>query len=120
MGFFPVDEKSCEHLLTTGREEEQVDVFRAYYQAQGLFGIPRAGEIDYSTTLDLDLSTIEPSVAGPKRPQDRLGHSVLKDEFGDLLRRPAGEYGHNLAEVELARRFPDDLGRNVHKVARSP
>src|SRR5215208_2438870 len=72
MGYFPVDEKCCEYLLATGREEEQVEVFRAYYQAQNLFGIPRAGEIDYSTTLDLDLSTIEPSVAGPKRPQDRI------------------------------------------------
>src|ERR687890_720831 len=95
MGFFPIDEKSCEYLLATGRTEEQVDVFRAYYQAQGLFGIPRAGEIDYSTTLDLDLSTIEPSVAGPKRPQDRIELSGLKDKFEDLLRQPLRQSGYN-------------------------
>src|SRR3954462_7185801 len=91
MGYFPVDEKSCEYLLATGRDESQVEVFRAFYQAQGLFGIPRAGEIDYSTTLELGLSTIEPSVAGPKRPQDRIELSGLKEKFEDLLRRPFGE-----------------------------
>src|ERR671917_824423 len=72
MGFFPVDEKTCEYLLATGRTEEQVETVRAYYKAQGLFGIPKAGECDYSTVLELELSTIVPSVAGPKRPQDRI------------------------------------------------
>src|SRR5205085_7763571 len=60
MGYFPVDEKTCEYLLATGRDESHVEAFRAYFKAQGLFGIPRAGEIDYSTLLELDLSTIEP------------------------------------------------------------
>ncbi|HEX6183644.1 MAG TPA: aconitate hydratase [Pyrinomonadaceae bacterium] len=119
MGYFPIDEKCCEYLLATGREEEQVEVFRAYYQAQGLFGIPRAGEIDYSTTLDLDLSTIEPSVAGPKRPQDRIELSDLKEKFTDLLRRPVGENGYNRPEEQLTERFPVDLSREVHEVARS-
>src|SRR5919107_978972 len=119
MGYFPIDEKSCEYLLATGRTEEQVDVFRAYYQAQGLFGIPRAGEIDYSTTLELDLSTIEPSVAGPKRPQDRIELSGLKEKFTDLLRKPAGESGYNRPEEELDERFHVDLSREVHEAARS-
>jgi len=119
MGYFPIDEKSCEYLLSTGREEEQVDFFRAYYQAQGLFGIPRAGEIDYSKTLDLDLSTIEPSVAGPKRPQDRIELSGLKEKFSDLLRRPVGENGYDRSEGQLAERFHVDLSREVHEVARS-
>ncbi|MCA1619239.1 MAG: aconitate hydratase [Acidobacteria bacterium] len=119
MGYFPVDEKSCEYLLATGREEEQVDTFRAYYQAQGLFGIPRAGEIDYSTTLDLDLSTIVPSVAGPKRPQDRIELSGLKEKFTDLLRKPVGENGYNLQGERLGERFHVDLSREVHEVARS-
>ncbi|HEX8559360.1 MAG TPA: aconitate hydratase [Pyrinomonadaceae bacterium] len=119
MGYFPVDEKSCEYMLATGRDEAHVEVFRAYYQAQGLFGIPRAGEIDYSATLDLDLSTIEPSVAGPKRPQDRIELSGLKEKFEDLLRRPAGENGYNRPEGELAERFAVDLSREVHEAARS-
>src|ERR1044071_4345327 len=104
MGYFPVDEKCCDYLLATGRDEEQVEVFRAFYQAQGLFGIPRAGEIDYSTTLDLDLSTIEPSVAGPKRPQDRIELSALKDKFEDLLRKPVGENGYARDENTLGER----------------
>ena len=119
MGYFPVDEKCCEYLLTTGRSEEQVDLFRAYYQAQNLFGIPRAGEIDYSTTLDLDISTIEPSVAGPKRPQDRIELSGLKDKFEDLLRKPVGENGYNRPDEQLGERFHVDLSREVHEVARS-
>ena len=119
MGYFPVDEKCCEYLLATGRDEAQVEIFRAYYQAQSLFGIPRAGEIDYSTTLDLDLSTIEPSVAGPKRPQDRIELSGLKEKFEDLLRKPVGENGYNRAEEQLGERFHVDLSREVHEVARA-
>ncbi|HEX7955355.1 MAG TPA: aconitase family protein, partial [Pyrinomonadaceae bacterium] len=119
MGYFPVDEKCCEYLLATGRDEERVEVFRAYYRAQGLFGVPRAGEIDYSTTLDLDLSTIEPSVAGPKRPQDRIELSGLKEKFTDLLRKPVGESGYARAEGQLAERFHVDLSREVHEVARA-
>jgi hypothetical protein len=72
MGFFPVDEATCQYFAATGRKAAQVDLIRAYYQAQHLFGIPKAGEIDYSQTLSLDLSSVEPSVAGPKRPQDRI------------------------------------------------
>ncbi len=119
MGYFPIDEKCCEYLLATGRDEEQVEIFRAYYQAQGLFGIPRAGEIDYSTSLDLDLSTIVPSVAGPKRPQDRIELSGLKEKFEDLLRKPVGENGYNRPEEQIGERFHVDLSREVHEVARS-
>src|ERR671926_241731 len=104
MGYFPVDEKTCDYMLATGREREHVETFRAYFEAQGLFGIPRAGEIDYSTTLDLDISTVEPSVAGPKRPQDRIELSGLKEKFEDLLRRPVGENGYNRPEEQLGER----------------
>src|SRR5438105_5579776 len=72
MGFFPVDEASCEYLRATGRSEEQVATVRNYFQAQGLFGMPRQGQCDYSTLLELNLSEVQPSVAGPKRPQDRI------------------------------------------------
>ena len=81
MGFFGVDEETCNYLKATGRSEEHVNAFRNYFKAQGLFGIPRKGEIEYSQVLELDLSTITPNVAGPKRPQDRIELSSLKDKF---------------------------------------
>ncbi|HLM57212.1 MAG TPA: aconitate hydratase AcnA, partial [Pyrinomonadaceae bacterium] len=110
MGFFPVDEKTCEYFTNTGRPEEQVETLRAYYQAQGLFGIPRAGEIDYSTLLELDLGEIQPSVAGPKRPQDRIELAELKEKFNDLLSKPVGENGYNKSAEDVARRFSARIG----------
>lgn len=84
MGFFPVDEESCRYLTNTGRTEEQVDAFRQYFKAQRLFGIPAAGELTYSQLLSLDLSTVVPSVAGPKRPQDRIALTDVKPKFAEL------------------------------------
>ncbi|HEX8072453.1 MAG TPA: aconitate hydratase AcnA [Pyrinomonadaceae bacterium] len=110
MGFFPVDEKTCEYLLATGRDEAQVEVVRRYYEAQGLFGIPRGGQCEYSTLLELDLAEIVPSVAGPRRPQDRIELSGLKEKFGDLLQRPAGENGYNKSATELQKRFRAKIG----------
>ncbi|HYY43360.1 MAG TPA: aconitase family protein, partial [Pyrinomonadaceae bacterium] len=81
MGFFPVDEKTCEYLLATGRDEQHVETFRRYFQAQGLFGMPERGQCEYSTLLDLDLAEIVPALAGPKRPQDRIELSQLKNKF---------------------------------------
>ncbi|MCG3164022.1 MAG: Aconitate hydratase A [Acidobacteria bacterium] len=95
MGFFGVDEETCNYLKATGRSEEQVNAFRNYFKAQGLFGIPRKGEIEYSQTLELDLATITPNVAGPKRPQDRIELSSLKENFADLYRKPVSENGYN-------------------------
>ena len=60
-----------------------------------MFGIPRKGECDYSTVLELDLATVEPSVAGPKRPQDRINLPDLKDKFVELLQKPVSENGYN-------------------------
>src|SRR4051794_10998341 len=71
IGYFPVDEQSCRYLRATGRTDDQVERIRTYFQAQGLFGIPAQGECDYTSVLDLDLASVEPAVAGPKRPQDR-------------------------------------------------
>ena len=119
MGFFPVDEKTCEYLLATGREEEHVETLRAYFKAQGLFGIPRAGEIDYSTLLELDISTIEPSVAGPKRPQDRIELSDLKQTFTSLLTKPVRENGYERPQGELDERYRVDLNAEIREVART-
>jgi aconitate hydratase len=94
MGFFPVDEETCRYLLATGRPAEQVEAFRSYFQAQGLFGIPQQGEIAYSELLELDLSTIAPSVAGPKRPQDRIELAAVKSAFQALLQKSPSENGY--------------------------
>jgi len=101
MGFFPVDEASCRYLLATGRSKEQVDTFRAYFQAQELFGIPRKGEIQYTQLLELDLATVTPSVAGPKRPQDRINLSEVKSKFLDLLQKPTQDNGYSKTGEQL-------------------
>src|SRR6188508_3180216 len=85
IGFFPVDEHTCRYLLATGRSGEHVETVRRYFQAQGLFGIPARGACDYTMVLDLDLADVEPSVAGPKRPQDRIALGHLKERFLALL-----------------------------------
>jgi aconitate hydratase len=97
MGFFPVDEATCQYFAATGRSQEQVDTIRAYYQAQNLFGIPKAGEIDYSQVLELDLASVEPSVAGPKRPQDRIELKSLKTTFAGLMDKTAADGGYGKA-----------------------
>ncbi len=105
IGYFPVDEKTCEYLLATGRSEEHVKTFRGYFEAQGLFGIPRRGDIDYTTVIELDLAEIEPSVSGPRRPQDRIELSNLEERFTELLRKPAGEGGYGKSQDEIGRRY---------------
>jgi aconitate hydratase len=115
MGFFPVDEETCKYLEATGREEEQVSAVRNYFKSQGLFGIPREGECDYSTVLELDISTIKPSVAGPKRPQDRIELPDLKDKFLELFEKPASENGYGKSQADLQQRFNVSVGRNAFK-----
>ncbi len=110
MGYFPVDEESCKYLTNTGRTEAQVDAFRNYFKAQGMFGMPRQGEIEYSSQLELDLSTIVPAIAGPKRPQDRINLTDLKQTFLDLLQRPLHENGYNKTPAELGQRLETTIG----------
>ncbi len=98
MGFFPVDEESCRYLTATGRTEDQVDAFRQYFKAQGLFGMPESGEIEYSQLMEMDLATVQPSVAGPKRPQDRIELPDVKSKFEELLASPTA-YNKSLADL---------------------
>ena len=105
MGFFPVDEESCRYLTATGRSEEQVDAFREYFRAQGMFGMPAAEDIDYSAVIELDLATVSPAVAGPRRPQDRIELPELKDRFRELLRNPISENGYARPESEIGQRL---------------
>ncbi len=111
MGYFPIDEKSCDYLLATGRDPGHVETFRNYFRAQGLFGIPRAGDCDYSEVVALELSSVRPSVSGPKRPQDRIDLANLKSRFRDLLSTPVGENGYGKDPASLSQRFPASLGR---------
>jgi len=106
MGYFGIDEESCNYLLATGRTPESVENFRNYYSAQGLFGIPKAGQVDYTAALELDLSAVRPSVSGPKRPQDRIDLPDLKKKFISLFQAPIKENGYAKTASELHRRFP--------------
>jgi aconitate hydratase len=110
MGFFPIDEETCLYLQATGRSDSHVEAVRNYYKAQGMFGIPKQGECQYSTLLDLDLATIKPSVAGPKRPQDRIELSSLKEQFADLLRKPVSDGGYGKSDEEIAARYFTHIG----------
>jgi aconitate hydratase len=105
MGFFPVDEVTVEYMRYTGRTAEEVDALESYFRAQGLFGIPQAGSIDYSGVVELDLSSIEPSLAGPKRPQDRVPLKAMKETFNSLFSRPVAENGFNRPAAELNKRY---------------
>ena len=105
MGYFPVDEETCRYLLNTGRSAAQVNTFRSYHQAQGLFGIPAAGELTYSQVVSIDLGDVRPGVAGPRRPQDRINLTDLKSKFNDLLALPIAESGYSKSEV-ADDRFP--------------
>jgi len=112
MGFFPIDEQTCQYLLATGRPEEHVELVRRYYRAQGMFGIPKKGECDYSVVYDLNLASIPPSVAGPKRPQDRIELSKLKDQFNQLMLKPVKEGGYGKTEEELWTRYHVKMGED--------
>ncbi|HEX4668191.1 MAG TPA: aconitate hydratase [Chthoniobacterales bacterium] len=109
MGYFPVDAESVAYLRATGRTDEQCDAFEAYFRAQKMFGMPRKGEIDYSVDLELDLADVQPSVAGPKRPQDRIDLPELGNAFRSLLTKPLPEGGYGKSGTNLAQRHPVQL-----------
>jgi aconitate hydratase len=114
VGFFPIDEETCRYFAATGRSEEQVDAIRQYYTAQGMFGIPRKGEVNYTKVLELDLADVQPSVAGPKRPQDRINLSDVKDRFHELLHAPIQRSGYNKPLEEDGKSFTVLTGIRGH------
>ncbi len=104
MGFFPVDEKTIAYFEGTGRTREEVSALEAYFRAQGLFGVPQAGEVDYSQVVRLDLGSVTPSLSGPKRPQDRIEIGQVATQFRSLFSKSAAENGFNKpAETLLTR-----------------
>ncbi len=121
MGFFPVDEKTIAYFEGTGRTPDEIAAFEAYFRAQGMFGVPKAGSIDYSTVLSLDLSSVAPSLAGPKRPQDRIEIGHVKKQFASLFSKPTSENGFNQPAARLKQRFPvGTQGRAERKAGEGP
>jgi aconitate hydratase len=102
MGFFPIDAESVAYLRATGRTEEQCAAFENYFRAQKMFGMPRKGEVDYSVDLELNLADVQPAVAGPKRPQDRINLPALGETFRSLLKKPVKDGGYGKADVDLS------------------
>ena len=102
MGFFPIDDECVNYLRATGRTEEHIALYKNYYQAQGLWGMPQKGQIEYSQVVELDLSTVVPSVAGPKRPQDRIELQNLKSSFVGSFSKPVTENGFGKKAEDFA------------------
>jgi len=102
IGYFPVDQESVNYLRATGRSDEQCAAFENYFRAQKMFGMPRQGEIDYSVDLGLDLGQVQPGVAGPKRPQDRINLPELAQTFRSLLQKPVKDGGYGKENVDPA------------------
>lgn len=109
--FFPVDQVTLDYMRLTGRSDEQVQLVEDYCKANGLFYTPDAKDPRFTKVLELDLSEVHPSVSGPKRPQDRIQLSDLKDEFAASLTREAGNHGFGFDEHEIAKKatitYPD-------------
>jgi len=114
MGFFPIDAECVNYLRATGRTDEAVKTYENYYKAQGLWGIPKKGDIVYSQEIELDLSTVLPSVAGPKRPQDRIELPKLKNEFISAFSKPVTENGFGMKAEELSRTVHVSAGGEIH------
>jgi aconitate hydratase len=117
MGYFPPDEKTCEYLKATGRADDHVEAVRNYLKAQGMFGMPGKDEIEYSTLVELDLDTIVPAVAGPKRPQDRIALPALKDAFMNLLQQDVKSGGYGKSSEDIPLRYAADIGASEHALA---
>ena len=109
IGYFPVDQESVNYLRATGRSDEQCLAFENYFRAQKMFGIPLKGEIDYSIDIDLDLADVQPSVAGPKRPQDRINLPELGKTFRELLQKPVHDGGYGKKHVDLREKHVVEL-----------
>ncbi len=103
IGLFPVDEQTLNYLKMSGRTKQEIALVEEYYKAQGMFYTNRTPESVYSDLLELDLSTVEPSMAGPKRPQDRVALKDMKSSFCQGLTADIKSRGYGLAETSLNR-----------------
>ncbi|HWW69977.1 MAG TPA: aconitate hydratase AcnA [Duganella sp.] len=113
MGFFPVDDATIEYFEGTGRTKAEIDAFAAYFKAQGMYGVSKAGEIDYTRVVELNLTTVTPSLAGPKRPQDRIEIGNVKNNFTELFSKPTTENGFNKKPEDLSKTYTTTNGVHV-------
>ncbi|MEF2268518.1 aconitate hydratase AcnA [Janthinobacterium sp. LS2A] len=113
MGFFPVDEATIDYFKGTGRSKAEIAAFEGYFKAQNLFGVPKAGDIDYTRVVELDLASVAPSLAGPKRPQDRIEIGNVKANFAELFAKPTTENGFNKNPADLAAVYETTNGVKV-------
>ncbi|HEY8356641.1 MAG TPA: aconitate hydratase AcnA, partial [Ramlibacter sp.] len=121
MGFFPVDEKTMEYFTGTGRTADEIKSFENYFRAQGMFGVPMPGEIDYTAVVQLDLGEVTPSLSGPKRPQDRIELGKVARTFEALFSRPVAENGFNQpAEMLLTRHQVEQAGEREDRTPENP
>ena len=102
-GFFPVDDNTLEYMRLSGREDDDVASVEAYCKAQGLWYDSSSPEKSYTAVLELDLSTVQPALAGPKRPQDRVDLSNMAQHFKESLTHEVGHSGHGLSESDLSK-----------------
>lgn len=109
MGFFPVDDVTLDFMRNTGRSDEEIDAFQSYFKAQGLYGMPEKNSIDYTNIVELDLGSIEPSLAGPKRPQDRVPLSRMRENFNTLFSKPVSDNGFNQPAANLGKSYATEL-----------
>ncbi len=113
MGFFPIDNLTLEYLRMTGRRQEEIDVVEAYTKEQGLFREAGSKAPTFTESLRLDISTVEPSLAGPKRPQDRVALSAMKEEFEAALTKSTKDRGFALEAADLRKTAPVRNGYNA-------
>ncbi len=113
MGFFPVDEKTLDYFRGTGRTEDEIAAFEAYFKAQELFGVQEPGTIDFTKVVKLDLGSVTPSLAGPKRPQDRIEITHLSKKFAELFSKPVADNGFNQPAERLGQAFATESGLPV-------
>src|SRR5439155_18851436 len=97
----------------TGRTEEELVAFENYFKSQQLFGIPREGDIDYTRVVSLDLPSVTPSLAGPKRPQDRIELGAVKTTFADLFSKPTKDNGFIKHAEDLSKVYETSNGVRV-------
>jgi len=116
MIYFPVDDQTLEYMRLTNRSDELAGLVEQYFKAQSLFRTDDSPEPDFTSTLSLELSTVEPSLAGPKRPQDRIPLRQVKKSFRDSLQKPKTERGFAVPAEELDREADLQLGRNKTKI----
>ncbi|MNZ66749.1 Aconitate hydratase [compost metagenome] len=101
VGYFPVDQETLAYMRSTGRSEEQIALVEAYYKAQGMFRTSATEDPEFTDLIELDLASVVPSLAGPKRPQDRIELTQMKESFNSIIRTPVDKGGYGLSDEKI-------------------